>query len=191
VISCDEALEAAMLQAAGDIDLVTRGRLESHLLACAACGEEAGRIRRTIQLMRAGEAPDPGAGYWRTFDARLRGRILRERSIRGWRTVASLAAAAAIAVLGLWVWTAAHRGASATAVTGASSAVRADEPPDTAEARLEEAIDRLARQEQGERSFETVLDEVLPTTSTGYEADLEKPDLEKPDIEPPQTQDNI
>jgi anti-sigma factor RsiW len=186
VISCDEALEAAMLQAAGDIDQVTRERLESHLLACAACGEQAGRIRRTIQLMLAEEAPDPGAEYWSAFDARLRGRILRERSVPGWRGVASLAAVAAIAVLGLWVWTAGHPRMAPPAAPGDSPAPHAGELPDEAEARLEEAIDRMALQEQGERSFETVLDEVLPATSPGYEADLEKPDLE-----PPQTQDNI
>jgi anti-sigma factor RsiW len=186
VISCDEALEAAMLQAAGDIDVVTRERLESHLLSCRACGAEVGRIRETIHLMLAGETPDPGGGYWKGFDARLRGRILRDRSIRRWRGVAGLAAAAAVAVLGLWVWNAGHRGSPARANPVGSSVARGEESPDAAEARLEETIDRLALQEQGERSFEMVLDEVLPANSPGYDADLEKSE-----IEPSQTEDNI
>jgi len=186
VISCDEALEAAALRAAGDIDTVTRERLEAHLLGCAACGAEVGRIRDTLELLRAGEAPDPGADYWRSFDARLRGRILRERSVRRWRGIAGLAAAAAVAVLGLRVWTAGPRPAPAPMTPGGSSVARPDESPDAAEARLEEAIDRLALQDEGERSFETVLDEVLPGNSPGYDAELDRPE-----IEAPQTQDNI
>jgi anti-sigma factor RsiW len=186
VISCDEALEAAALQAAGDIDTVTRERLETHLIACAACGAETGRIRTALDLLRAGEAPNPGADYWRSFDARLRGRILRERSVRRWRGVAGLAAAAAVAVVGLRVWTAGPRDAPASATPGGASVARPDESPDAAEARLEEAIDRLALQDEGERSFETVLDEVLPGNSPGYDADLDRPE-----IEAPQTQDNI
>ena len=186
MISCVEALEAAMLQAAGDIDPGTRERLESHLLACAACGAELGRIRRTLDLLRAGEAPDPGADYWRTFDARLRGRILRKRSVRRWRGVAGMAAAAAVAVLGLWAWRVGHRGGPAPAAPGGSFVAPAGPNATAAEARLEEAIERLARQEQGERSFETVLDEVLPAASLGYDADLERPEIELP-----QTQDNI
>lgn len=179
--SCDEALEAAMLQAAGDIDLVTRERLESHLLSCAACAAEARRIRETIQLMLAGETPGPGAAYWRSFDARLRGRMLRARSVRRWWSAAGLAAAAAVAVLGLWGWNAGHRGLPAPATPGATEVARGEESPAAAEARLEETINRLALQEQGERSFETVLDEVLPANSPGYD----------PDLEPPQNEDNI
>ncbi len=186
MISCDEALEAAALQAAGDIDTVTRERLESHLLACTACGTEVGRIRDTLDVLRAGEAPDPGADYWRSFDARLRRRIHRERSVRRWRGVAGLAAAAAAAVLGLRIWTAGPRQMPAPVNRGGSSVARQDESPDAAEARLEEAIDRLASQDEGERSFETVLDEVLPGNSPGYDADLDRPE-----IEPPQTQDSI
>jgi hypothetical protein len=186
VIGCDEALEAAMLRAAGDIDLVTRERLESHLLVCAACEAEVGRIRETIQLMRAGETPEPGAGYWRSFDARLRGRILRARSVRRWGDAASLAAAAAGAFLGLWIWNAAYRASPAPATPGGSSVARADQAADAAEARLEETINRLALEEQGERSFETILDEVMPANSPGYDVDLEKPENE-----PLQTQDRI
>ena len=180
MISCDEALEAAALQAAGDIDTVTRERLESHLLACAACAAEVGRIRAALKVLRAGEAPDPGADYWRSFDARLRGRILRARSVRRWYGAAGLAAAAAVAVLGLRIWTAGPRQAPAPATHGGSPVARRGESPDAAEARLEEAIDRLARQEEGERSFEAVLDEMLPGDSPGYDADLDRPEVESP-----------
>ena len=179
MISCDEALEAAALQATGDIDAVTRERLEAHRHACAACAAEAGRIRDTLEALRAGEAPDPGADYWRSFDERLRGRILRERSARRWYGAAGLAAAVAVAVLGLRIWTAGPRRAPAPATPGSSLARRGGSP-DAAEARLEEAIDRLARQEEGERSFESVLDEVLPGNSPGYDADLDRTEVESP-----------
>lgn len=186
MIPCDEALEAAALQAAGDIDTMTRERLESHLLACAACAAEVGRIRDTLEALRAGEVPDPGADYWRSFDARLRGRILRERSVRRWRGVAGLAAAVAVAAFGLRIWTAGSRHVPAPATRGGSSVARQGESPDAAEARLEEAIDRLALQDEGERSFEAVLDEVLPGDSPVYDADLDRPE-----VEPPQGRDDI
>jgi hypothetical protein len=192
MIACEEALEAAVLDA-DEIDPVTRDRLEAHLLACAACAAEAGRMRRTLDLLRAGEAPDPGAEYWRTFDARLRGRILRARSVTRWRGVASLAAAA-IAIAGLWVWTAGHRGAPGpsppgdagpgsvgrVAEAGESGLDAGDGGLDAAESRLEQAINRLALQEQGERSFEAVLDEVLPAAPPGFDAEPDKQGIETP-----------
>jgi anti-sigma factor RsiW len=200
VISCDEALEAAVTLAAGDVDPARRQRLEAHLLGCAACAAETVGLRETLDVLDAGETPDPGAEYWRTFDARLRGRIVRDRANRRWRGIASLAAAV-VAVAGVSIWTAGHRGAQAPAVadggrtvptaptagagetrphSGEASLEAGDARIDAAEARLDEAINRLARQEQGQRSFEAVLDEVLPAAPSGFDGEPEKQENDAP-----------
>ncbi|HYV85476.1 MAG TPA: zf-HC2 domain-containing protein [Patescibacteria group bacterium] len=206
MIPCDEALEAAVTLAAGDVDPARRQRLEAHLLGCAACAGEAGRLRETLDVLGAGETPDPGAEYWRTFDARLRGRIVRDRANRRWRGIASLAAAV-VAVAGVSIWTAGHRGAQAPAIadgarpvptapsagagetrpdSGEASLEAGDARIDAAEARLDEAINRLARQEQGERSFEAVLDEVLPAAPSGFDGG----EPEKQENDAPKSPDN-
>jgi len=45
-----------------------------HAGACPACAEELRRLSSLLETVSADEVPDPGAGYWETFAARVRAR---------------------------------------------------------------------------------------------------------------------
>lgn len=156
---CDEALEALALRAADEIDPKTGRALQNHLASCEACADESERLQAVLEVMTTEAAPDPGPVYWTSFQARLQERIAR-RSRSLWARALVGLAAGALLVLGLGLLS--GRGRVAGPPARPMVAAREAATQDRAEARLDDALGRLADQAAGENEFESILDELVP-----------------------------
>jgi hypothetical protein len=190
--TCEETRQAVVLQEVGELEDGLDLSFRAHLIDCAECAAEAGRLRAVLQKIRGGEVPDPGAVYWAAFGQRVRARIVRTRA-GGRRPMFLGIAAAALAALGLGLFAARHGvwpapGAGARAGGTAATRPAADDGSgggaipavDTAEARLEAAIRRAAEETSGQTSFEAVLDDVIPVDPLVMDGDSDLPEAVVP-----------
>ena len=74
---------------------------KQHYSGCARCTREVSQMRETVTELRGAELAEPGAKYWKDFNARLRGADLDRRKTRRWYGYAA-AAAAVILVISSW-----------------------------------------------------------------------------------------
>ena len=152
---CARARERITTWLSGEIDPDERRDLEEHFSACAACAADAGRLRQALDLLAAGDVPDPGPAYWSSFGRRLRARIdVSRRRARLLRWTAGIAAAAVI-VAGLSLRKPRHE------MPPAPRAPTIEE----AEARLRDALRRAAAEGEDPIQIETILDDIAPGDS--------------------------
>jgi Putative zinc-finger len=152
---CARARERIASWLSGEIGPEDRRVLEEHLSDCAACAADAGRLRQSLDLLEAGDVPDPGPVYWSSFGRRLRARIdAARRRVRLLRWTATIAAAAAT-VAGLSLLQTRH------AIPPPLRAPSIEE----AEARLRDALRRAAAEGDEPIPIETILDDIAPFDS--------------------------
>jgi anti-sigma factor RsiW len=155
VTDCAGTRERITAWLSGELGPDDRRVLEDHLSACASCAADAGRLRQALDLLTAGDVPDPGPVYWSSFGRRLRVRIdAARRRVRLLRWTATIAAAAVI-VAGLSLQRPRH---------GIAPSPRAP-TIEEAEARLRDALRRAAAEGDEPIPIETILDEIAPADS--------------------------
>jgi hypothetical protein len=110
--ACTRARSLMATELDGDIAPAQAAELKRHLLLCAHCHEELGRLRRSVAVLAALPLPEPGPTFVATTlrKARLARQAQQLRQQRLWQlaSVAALALGAvalvAIRVSGLWEW---------------------------------------------------------------------------------------